>query len=68
MDISRQGLSVGILSGLLQYFSKNRTILVQKLEAEKKLFKSVSGYFMTRKNTMTLLMIEISIFPTCFGV
>jgi len=68
MDISRQGLSVGILSGLLQYFPKNRTILVQKLEVEKKLFKSVSGYFMTRKNTMTLLMIEISIFPTCFGV
>jgi len=68
MDISRQGLSVGILSGLLLYFPKNRPILVQKLEAEKKLSKSVSGYFMTRKNTMTLLMIEISIFPTCFGV
>ena len=49
MDISRQSLSVGILSGLLQYFPNNRAILVQKWGAEKKLSKSVSDYFMTRK-------------------
>ena len=42
-------LSVGILSGLLQYFQKDRPILVQKLGEEKKLSKSVSGYFMTKK-------------------
>ena len=42
-------MSVGTLSGLLQYFPKNRAILVQKLGADKKLSKSVSGYFMTKK-------------------
>ena len=42
-------MSECILSGLLQYFPKNRAI-VQKLGAEKKLSKSVSGYFMTKKN------------------
>ena len=31
MDISRLSLSVGIFTGLLQYFPKNRAILVQKL-------------------------------------
>ena len=34
-------MSVGILSGLLQYLPKNRAILVQKLGAEKKLSESV---------------------------
>ena len=38
-----------ILSGLLQYFPKNRAIIVQKLGAGKKLSKSVSDYFMTKK-------------------
>ena len=47
MDISR--LSVGILFGLLQYFPKNRAILVQKLGTEKKLSKSVSGFLMKKK-------------------
>ena len=42
-------MSVGILSGLLQYFPENRGILVQKLGAEKKLSKSVSGNFTTKK-------------------
>ena len=50
MDISRKSVSVDILSGLLQYFPKNRAILGQKLGDEKKLLKYVSGYFMT-KNT-----------------
>ena len=49
MDISRQSLSVGIFTWLLQYFPKNRTILVQKLWGEKKLSKSVFGYFKTKK-------------------
>ena len=42
---------VGILSGLLQCFPKNRAILVQKLGAEK-LSKFVSGYFMTKKTVL----------------
>ena len=36
MDISRKSMSMGILSGLLQYLSKNKAILVKKLGAEKK--------------------------------
>ena len=35
MYISRLSLSVGILSGLLQYFQKKKAIFVQKLGAEK---------------------------------
>ena len=35
MDISRKSMSMGILSGLLQYLSKNKAILVKKLGAEK---------------------------------
>ena len=42
-------MSMGILSGLLQYLSKNKAILVKKLGAEKKMAKSVSGYFMKKK-------------------
>ena len=38
---------VCIFTGLLQYFSKNRAILCQKLGAEKKMSNSTSGYFMT---------------------
>ena len=34
---------------LLQYFPKNRAILVQKLWGVKKLSKSVFGYFKTKK-------------------
>ena len=33
---------VGILSGLLQYFPKNRVILIQKLGAEKKVLWPLS--------------------------
>jgi len=44
-------MSVGIFTWLLQYFPKNRAILVQKLWGEKKLPKSVFGYFKTKKNT-----------------
>ena len=40
----------GPLSRLLQYFPKNRDILVQKLGGRKKLSKSVSGYCMTKKS------------------
>ena len=40
-------MSIGILSWLLQYIPENRTILVQKLGAEKELSESVFGYFMT---------------------
>ena len=36
MDMSRPSLSVGIITGFLQYFPKNRAILVQKLGEEKK--------------------------------
>ena len=50
MDMSRSSLSVGIFTGFLQYFPKNRAILVQKLGEESKLSKCVSGYFMTKKN------------------
>ena len=35
MDISRSSLSGGIITGLLQYFPKNRALLVQKLGDEK---------------------------------
>ena len=42
-------MSVGIFTWLLQYFPKNRAILVQKLWGEKKLSKSVFGYFKTKK-------------------
>ena len=34
---------------VVKIFSKNRAILVQKLWGEKKLSKSVFGYFMTKK-------------------
>ena len=34
MDISRLSLSVGIFTGLIQYFQNNRAILVQKLGEE----------------------------------
>ena len=49
MDISRQSLSVGIFTGFFQYFPPSWAILVQKLGEEKKLSKSVSGYFMNKK-------------------
>ena len=42
-------MSVGIFTWLLQYFPKNRAILVQKFWGEKKLSKSVFGYFKTKK-------------------
>jgi len=42
-------LSVGIFTWLLQYFPKNRAILVQKLWGEKKLSEFVFGYFKTKK-------------------
>ena len=44
MDISHYSLSVGILTGLLQYFPKNRAILVQKLGEEIKLYKYIDKY------------------------
>ena len=36
------------------YFPKNRAILVQKLWGEKKLTKSVFGYFKTKKNKVPM--------------
>ena len=42
-------MQVGIFTFLLQYFPKFRAILVQKLWSEKKLLKSVFGYFKTKK-------------------
>ena len=42
-------LSAGIFTWLLQYFPKNRAILVQKMWGEKKLSKSVIGDFKTKK-------------------
>ena len=44
-------MSVVIFTWLLQYFPKNRAILVQQLLGEKKLSKSVFGYFKTKKNS-----------------
>ena len=44
-------LSVGIFTWLLKYSPKNKAILVQKLWVEKKLSKSVFGYFKTKKNS-----------------
>ena len=43
------------MSGLLQYFPENRAILVQKLGAEKKWSKPVSGYFMAKKTHKKIL-------------
>ena len=40
---------MGIFTGLLQYFPKNRAMLVQKLGEEKKLSTSVSSYLKTKK-------------------
>ena len=48
-------LSVGIFTWLLQYFPKNRAILVKKLGAEKKLSKSASGYLKTKKKVPTAI-------------
>ena len=42
-------LSVGIITWLLQYFPKNRAILVQKLWGEKKLSKPFFDCFKTKK-------------------
>ena len=41
-------MSVGILSGLLQYFPKKSAIIVQ-IQGRKKLTESLSSYFMTKK-------------------
>ena len=48
-NITLKFLSVGIFTCLSQYFPKNRAILVQKLWGEKKLSKSVFGYFKKKK-------------------
>ena len=47
----QQNIIFGFTSfaGSLQYFPKNRSILVHKLGEEKKLSKSVSSYFITIK-------------------
>ena len=37
------------MNNMLQYFPKNRAILLHKLWGEKKLSKSVLGYFKTKK-------------------
>ena len=50
--------SVGILSGLLQYFPKNLAILVQKMVSGKKMSKSVSVYFMTKKTQKVPMAIK----------
>ena len=50
-------MSVGIFTGLLQYCPRKSDILVQKLEKEKNLSKSVSGYFMMKKKKRK--------YPTC---
>ena len=42
-------MSVGIFTWLLQYFPKNRAILVQKLWGEKKLSKSVLAILRLKK-------------------
>ena len=47
-------MSVGNFTGLLQYFTKNRAILVQKLGREKNLSKSVSS-ILRKKPTATKL-------------
>ena len=44
---------VGRYFYLLKYFPKNKAILVQKLWGEKKLSKSVFGYFKTNKKNST---------------
>jgi hypothetical protein len=54
MEISRQSLSVGIFTWLLQYFPKNRAVLFQKLWGEKKLSKSVFSYFKKKKKKVPM--------------
>ena len=44
----------GIFTWLLQYFPKNRAILVQKLWGEKKLSKSVFGIFRQKKKKSSI--------------
>ena len=56
MDISRQSLSVGIFSGLLQYFPINRDILVQKLEEEKKCQNSFPAILWLINNHNAILL------------
>ena len=55
MDISR--LLVGIFT-LLQYFPRNRAILVQKLWGDKKLPKSFPRYFKTKKKVPMAIMLK----------
>ena len=52
-------MSVGIFTGMLQNFPKNRDNLVQKLCVEKKLSKSVFSCFKTRKTKKNLMAIKL---------
>ena len=47
-------LLVGILSGLLQYFPKNKAILVQKFGAEKNCQNPLPAILWLKKNPMTI--------------
>ena len=49
---------VGILTWLLQYFPKNRAILVQKLWGEKKLSKSVLAILRLKKKVPMTIKLE----------
>ena len=52
-------MSVGIFTWLLQYFPKNRAILVQKLWGEKKLSKSVFGYLRLKQEKKVPMAIKL---------
>ena len=54
-------LSVGIFTWLLQYFPKNRAILVQKLWGEKKFSKSGFGLFKTNKKFLKKVPMAIKL-------
>ena len=59
MDIvSRKSLWAYIFTGLLQYFPKNWAILFQKLGKEKRIAKSVSGYFINKVKNILFLSLS----------
>ena len=45
MNISRKNLSVGIFTGLLQYFPNNRALLIQKFRGKKEKKKKSHCYY-----------------------
>ena len=61
MDISRESLSVDIFTWLLQYFPKNRAILVKKLLGEKSCQNSFLAILRLKKNNKKKVPLDIKL-------